>query len=302
MHIAEGILPLAHAAAGWAAAVPALAWSGTWIASGTTDERRRRRSVASMATALIFAATFLPIPVPVAGVTSHVCATPLLALVLGPRAVVVPTSLSLAVQALFLGHGGITTLGANIVTLGVVGPFLAWGLARALRTLGVPTFAAVFLACALGDLGVYLADAGILGIALSATTAFERTFVAILLGFLPVQVPLALLEGAVSAAALRFLARRRAHLVPAWIQPHRAPAQLAMLMLAMGMLGTGCSRELQGADEAVLGQIATQAGRAPKPWFDPGRELVLTGACIGCFTAGLVVGLGWSRIRQEGSS
>jgi cobalt/nickel transport system permease protein len=297
MHIAEGILPAAQAALTGAIAAPALIWSGRWLTSGGEDERRRRTTTASMATALIFAATLLPIPVPIIGVTSHLCATPLLALVLGPRAVLVPAALSLAVQALFLGHGGITSLGANTLSLGLVGPLAAWLVARGLRALRVPSLAAVFAACALGDLAVYAADAVMLGIALSASAPFARTFAAVLLGFLPVQLPLALLEGAVSALALRFLVRRRAHLVPGWI--HLGGASALGLLLAVGLFGSGCGREYRGADEVVAEAIAARAGRPPAPWFDPSSEHVLAGACAGCFAAGVVVGRGWSRLDRE---
>ena len=117
MHIAEGILPASHAAT-WAVAIPAIAWSGRWSRPTDPDERRHRLTLTSMSTALVFATTLLPIPIPLAGVTSHLCATPLLALVIGPRAIILPAFLSLAVQALFLGHGGLTTLGANLLTLG----------------------------------------------------------------------------------------------------------------------------------------------------------------------------------------
>jgi cobalt/nickel transport system permease protein len=299
MHIAEGILPISHAAATWAMAIPPILWSSRWLHARAPDDRRHRLSLASMATALVFATTLLPIPIPVAGVTSHLCATPLLAFILGPRAIILPTLLSLAVQALFLGHGGITTLGANLLSLGVVGPLVAWIIARTLRSLRVHISLAVFLACAFGELAVYLADAALLGSALSASTAFGKVFLAVVLGFAPVQIPLTVLEGLVSAFTLGYLAKRQNHLLPDWLTTRRTIA-LSILFAALVIGPTACSRPMRGADEAVLDHVATQAGHPPKPWFDPGDERILGFTCLGSFIAGVVVTRLWGRLRDGG--
>jgi len=299
MHIAEGVLPGAHAAATWALAVPPIVWSTRWLHADAPDERRHRLTLASMSTALVFATTLVPIPIPVAGVTSHLCATPLLALIIGPRAIVLPTLLSLAVQALFLGHGGITSLGANLLSLGVVGPLIAWGIARSLRSLRVPTSLTVLLACALGELAVYLADAVLLGSALSASTTFTRVFLAVVLGFAPIQIPLAVLEGLVSSFTLGYLAKRQNHLLPPWLASGRTVA-LGVLLVAFVLGTTACGQKVRGADEAVIDHVATQAGRAPTPWFNPSDERVLGFASLGSFVAGVVLTRLWGRLREGG--
>jgi cobalt/nickel transport system permease protein len=250
-----------------------------------------------MSTALVFATTLVPIPIPMAGVTSHLCATPLLALVVGPRAIVLPTLLALAVQALFLGHGGITTLGANLLSLGVVGAMVAWGIARALRSLRVPMSLTVFFSCALGELAVYLADAALLGSALSASTTFTRVFLAVVLGFAPIQIPLAILEGLVSSFTLGYLAKRQSHLLPPWLASGRTVV-LGALLVALVLGATACGQQMRSADEAVIDHVATQAGRAPTPWFNPGDERVLGFASLGSFVAGVVVTRLWGRLRE----
>ena len=172
MHIAEGILPLSHAL-GWAAlASPFLGLSARHLARSLREGDGAERALLGMAGALTFAVTLFPVPVPVAGVTSHMCATPVLALLLGPRRMVLPAALTLLIQAVLFAHGGLTSLGANVLTLGVVGPLVGYGLARGLRRLGLSAAWAVGMACALADLAVYVADAGILGLAL----ARERSF------------------------------------------------------------------------------------------------------------------------------
>ena len=54
-------------------------------------------------------------------------------LLIGPGPTVVVASIALLLQALFLAHGGLTTLGANIMSMGVVGAFSAYGIYHLLR-------------------------------------------------------------------------------------------------------------------------------------------------------------------------
>ena len=100
MHLAEGMLPLEQAI-GWSAVgAVALAWS-------IHGERRSKNESESPSvlmagvTSLLFAATLLPLPVPVIGATSHICLTPILALIVGVRRIVWPTFV-LLLQAVFL--------------------------------------------------------------------------------------------------------------------------------------------------------------------------------------------------------
>ena len=112
MHLAEGVLPLSQAI-GWSAlAAPVLLWS---IRGEDLARREAPPSSTVMAsvTSLLFAATLLPLPVPVVGATSHICLTPLFALIVGVRRIVWPTFFVLLLQAVFFAHGGLTTLGVN---------------------------------------------------------------------------------------------------------------------------------------------------------------------------------------------
>ena len=84
MHLSEGILPLDQALAWSAVTVPALLWS----LRGESFARKEDPSAAVLmagATSLLFAGTLMPLPVPVVGATSHICLTPLLALLVGIR-------------------------------------------------------------------------------------------------------------------------------------------------------------------------------------------------------------------------
>ena len=85
MHLAEGILPFEQAVAWTAVAAPLLGWSLRGEQQGRRDDASSSIIMAGV-TSLLFAATLLPLPVPVIGATSHICLTPVLALV-----VVVPS-------------------------------------------------------------------------------------------------------------------------------------------------------------------------------------------------------------------
>ena len=204
MHLAEGTLPLSQAI-GWSVvAVPTLVWS---IRGESVKRREDSQSSVVIAgvTSILFAATLLPLPVPVIGATSHICLTPLFALIVGLRRIVWPTFFILLLQAIFFAHGGLTTLGVNTLTLGFLGPSVTIFLWSLFRKFSVGNFVALGLACGVGGLSVYIMDALVLGLALSDVVEPMTTFFGVLVGFAPVQIPLSLLEAFVSVKIVQLL-------------------------------------------------------------------------------------------------
>jgi cobalt/nickel transport system permease protein len=306
MHLAEGTLPIAHATVGWALTVPALAWSLAGVRTGGDAEYATGRGAPRLlpaATSLLFAATLLPLPVPVLGATSHICLTPVLALLLGLRAVVWPTFFVLGLQALFFAHGGLTTLGVNTLSLGMVGPVVAVGCAGLLRLAGAPAAITVGVACGLADLAVYVADAAVLGVALADVAAPVDTFSAVVVGFAPVQVPLAVMEGVISVALVRLLVRRKPALLPLWLAgtTRRLPPSslTGAVLVLVALLTSGCGYE--GIDGTVFGAVAAGAGQPPTDsvvdWS--GGELGLAARLAVPFLFGFVAGRAWERLGVE---
>lgn len=301
MHLAEGVLPLTQAVAWSALAAPFVAWS-------IRGEHRARRDAPSSsfimagATSLLFAVTLFPLPVPVVGATSHICLTPVLALVVGARRIVWPTCFVLLLQAVFFAHGGLTTLGVNTMTLGVLGPLCSVVLWAVLRRLGANGVVGVGLACALGGASVYVADAVVLAVALADVTAPATTFGAVVLGFAPVQIPLAVLEGVASAGIVRLLATRRPDLLPTPLRnvglakSTRAPLLFA---LVLGLFGCG----YEGIDATVFGAAAETAGRPPTDAVvDLSQgEVGLAMSILLLFGLGFTAGRFWERVlgRQD---
>ena len=293
MHLGEGILPATQALAWSAASAPFVLHSFR-----TLQRDRALRPLMGVATALTFAVTLFPIPVPGLGATSHMCATPFLALLLGPSAMALPVTLSLLMQALLFAHGGLSTLGANVFTLGIAGPWVAWSLAKGFRRLGLGSLLSTGLACALGAVTVYGLDAIMLGLALRGAQPFSHWVKVALLGFAPVQAPLLVLEGVLSALLLRALARRREELVPAWLRPNRSAALTALLGLAL--LVQAPSSGMTGLDEKVIEQSARDAGRHPKPLMDLTEgEVGLALFMAGGLVAGFVLGRNWEQWKAR---
>ncbi len=297
MHLAEGSLPLDQAIGWTLAAAPVLAWS---LQGERRAHQREDSSTALMGgvVSLLFAATLLPLPVPVLGATSHICLTPVLALVVGVRRIVWPTFFVLLLQALFFAHGGLTTLGVNTLTLGVFGPLVTVAIWTAATRLGARNALVLAFACGVGGLAVYVTDALVLAAALSEAASPRTTFTGVLLGFAPVQGPLAMLEAVASVSIVRLLATRRPDLIPEGLHALRkVPASVAMVFLC-GMLGSGLSGcSYEGIDGTVFGSTAEAAGRAPTDsLLDLSQgELGLAMTIIILFGLGFVAGRSWER-------
>ena len=158
--------------------------------------------------------------------------------------------------------------------------------------------AVVRVACCAGDLGVYLADAIVLAMALAEVATPTTTFTGVLLGFAPVQVPLAILEAAVSVGIVRLLARRRPDLLPESLRSLRkapvAGASALFMLLAVGLIGC----DYEGIDGSVFGAAAEAVGRAPTDSLvDLSQgELGLAMTIIVLFGLGFTAGRSWERV------
>ena len=80
----------------------------------------------SVFAAFSFVVMMFNIPLP-GGTTGHALGVGVAVIVLGPWGSILAISIALAIQALFFGDGGITTLGANCFNMAIVGSFAAYG-------------------------------------------------------------------------------------------------------------------------------------------------------------------------------
>lgn len=208
MHISEGILPMKWAALWYLVSLP-------FLVKGIADIKRMAGKNPSLKPflglmgAVIFVISCMPVPVPTAGTCSHPAGTGMSAVLIGPVLSIFVTSIALLIQALFLAHGGITTWGADIASMGIAGSFAAYFAFKLLRKIRAPLFLCGFAAGLLADWATYLATSFELASALHGAKPLSSLFMAILIAFIPTQLPLGILEGFLTGGMVVFVARRR---------------------------------------------------------------------------------------------
>ena len=212
MHISEGILPFNWAILWFAVAAPFVAYGLYRLKKISSTDISFKPLVGLMA-AVVFIISCMPIPVPTAGTCSHPCGTGMSAILLGPPISILITAVALFIQALFLSHGGLSTWGANIVSMGVIGSFAGYVTFKALRALRVNMAVAGFFAGLLADWATYLGTSFMLAAGIKGSDPFMPIFTKIAISFIPTQLPLGILEGAMTAGIVVLLAKRRPDLL-----------------------------------------------------------------------------------------
>jgi cobalt/nickel transport system permease protein len=108
-------------------------------------------------------------------------------------------------QAVLLAHGGLTTLGANLFSMAIVGPFSAYFVYRLLQQTGRQRLA-IFCAAALADLLTYVTTSIQLALAFPAAQGgLMAAFLKFTSIFAVTQVPLAISEGLLTVLVWNWL-------------------------------------------------------------------------------------------------
>jgi len=126
VHIPEGYLSPQTWSASYAAMVP------IWIIAGRklrASLDAKRVPLLAIGAAFSFVIMMFNIPIP-GGSTGHATGAALVAILLGPWAAALATSVVLVVHAFLFGDGGITAIGANCLNMAVVMPFISYGVYR----------------------------------------------------------------------------------------------------------------------------------------------------------------------------
>ncbi len=197
MHIMEGFLPKFWALAWTVASLPFILVGLKKISKLVADNKKAIVLLA-MAGAFSFVLSALKIP-SVTGSCSHPTGVGLGAVLFGPTVMAVLGSIVLLFQALLLAHGGLTTLGANVFSMAVAGPIVAYFVYKVTFNSTKNRSLAVFLAAALGDLLTYCVTSVQLGLAFPAAQGGVMASTAKFLSiFAFTQLPLAIIEGLIT--------------------------------------------------------------------------------------------------------
>jgi cobalt/nickel transport system permease protein len=213
VHIEDGILsPTAWGA--WYVASTVFIIPGIREIKKKTDENSYYKPFLAMVGVGVFIISCMHIPVPVTGSSSHPCGTALAAILVGPLATTVISAICLFFQAIFLGHGGITTIGANTFSMGIVGGISGYLIWKILRHFDSPIWLAAGIAGFIGDLLTYLTSSFELALSLHGNVPLIKQWMIFFMGYGPTQIPLAIAEGVFTAVILQAMITRRPDFFP----------------------------------------------------------------------------------------
>jgi len=150
MHIPDAFIPIPQGIVYWIIALVFLALALKWAKDEMNEQKL---PLVAVLAAGIFALQSFNLPVSM-GTSGHLVGGALAAIVLGsPFAAIFILALVLIVQGVLFGDGGLTTMGANIINMGVIGGFVGFytfkGLMRVTKSVPIAGFAAAWLACAI---------------------------------------------------------------------------------------------------------------------------------------------------------
>ena len=190
MHIMEGFLDPIWCVVWFVIAAPFVILGAKKIIELIRNHPEHKMTIA-LSGAFIFLLSSLKLP-SVTGSSSHPTGTGFSVVLYGVCATSFLATIVLIFQALLLAHGGLTTLGANVFSMGVAGPAAGLGIWLLLRkaTDNVPI--CLFFATLVADLFTYVVTA--IQMTLNHGQSIDA-FVDFMTNYAATQVPLAIIEG-----------------------------------------------------------------------------------------------------------
>jgi cobalt/nickel transport system permease protein len=210
MHIMEGFLPLIWAIIWYAVSIPFVAYGALQIKK-IFSEHPEQKIVLALSGAFIFVLSSLKLP-SVTGSSSHPTGTGLSSILFGPAITALMATIVLIFQAILLAHGGLTTLGANVFSMGIAGPMAGWLAFKGMRSVKVGMIPCVFISAVLADLVTYVVTSIQLALAYPGSNIIN-SFTAFATVFAITQVPLAIGEGIIIAIFFDFLLTNRPKMI-----------------------------------------------------------------------------------------
>jgi cobalt/nickel transport system permease protein len=173
-------------------------------------EHPDQKMIVALSGAFIFLISSLKLP-SVTGSSAHPTGTGIAVVFYGVGVCAVLSTIVLVFQALLIAHGGFTTLGANCVSMGIIGPLVGLLIWKILRRSGAGVFISMVAAAAVADFMTYVVTA--LQMTLNVVTANNASFVNAFVDFMSVyaitQIPLAIIEGLILGMFAQYLSTTR---------------------------------------------------------------------------------------------
>ena len=212
MHIRDGILGPEVCVAAAAISVGAVAFSLRRLRAGLED---RAVPVTGMMAALVFAGQMVNFPLPGLPVSGHLLGGVLAAVILGPWAGCIAIAMVLAVQAVLFSDGGLLSLGANVLNMGVIGAWGGYAVYSTIRRCLGNGPAATVTAAMVAAWSSVLAAAALFCVEFacsSSTKGFDPRVVLSLMVLYHALIGLG--EALITGSVLGFVLARRADLIP----------------------------------------------------------------------------------------
>jgi cobalt/nickel transport system permease protein len=154
MHLPDGFLDVPTLAGAGAVSLGVVAYSTKKV---TRELSERSVPLLGVTAAFVFAAQMVNFPI-AGGTSGHLVGAVLIAALLGPYASVVVLTVVLAAQALLLGDGGVSALGANVLNMAVIGGMGGYLVLSGLKRLLPKSVTGYFLSLAVASwAGIVLA-------------------------------------------------------------------------------------------------------------------------------------------------
>lgn len=196
MHIPDGLIPVEQAAVYWLISLIILAFSFYYYSRKA--DLTKRLVLTGILTAITIVATSVTLPSPM-GIPMHFFIIPLVVLILGPFNASLVSFLALLVQAFLLGMGGVTTLGVNVLDMGIILSFVVYVVYKVFAN--VNERLAIFISTVAGILAATVTQIVVLTIA--NTTSLD----VLLASLLPYYLMIGIIEGIINIVILEFISR-----------------------------------------------------------------------------------------------
>ncbi|MCL5877211.1 MAG: energy-coupling factor ABC transporter permease [Candidatus Bathyarchaeota archaeon] len=213
MHIMEGFLPHPWWEIWFAISIPIIAY-GVYRLTKITKKMPETKPLLALMGAFIFVISALKLP-SVTGSSSHPTGSGLAAVFFGPAVAGVLSLIVLVFQALLLAHGGLTTLGANVFSMGIAGPAIGFAVWMLFRKTRLSPSVGVFTAVALSDLATYVVTSLQLALAFPTAAGVFDSFLTFAAIYAITQIPLAIAEGILAVLIFSFLAKYKSNILSA---------------------------------------------------------------------------------------
>jgi cobalamin biosynthesis protein CbiM len=252
--------------------IPFLIWGALRVKTIFAEHPEMKLTVAVSA-AYMFVLSALKLP-SVAGSSSHPTGSGLSTVFYGVGVTSLLASIVLVFQALLLAHGGLTTLGANIFSMGIAGPLAAYIVYKAMQKAGVSMSVSVFSAAFLADIITYVTASLQLALAYPMGGSVLASFEAFFAVFAITQIPLAIAEGVLLVIFFNFLAESKPDLLigvvrtpkPSLDRKRNTVLGVAAIMVIAIAIVVNAAIGLLGTDNQGV-ELIQKIDPNYRPWF-----------------------------------